>query len=624
MEVKTKEVAVTDEQRASFLDRDSVVIRFAGDSGDGMQITGSLFTHNSALVGYDISTFPDFPAEIRAPAGTLPGVSGFQLNFSSQDIRTPGDAPDALVALNPAALKTNLPDLVPGGLVIINEDTFRSNNLKKAGYETDPREGDSLNGYQVVSVPITNLTQEAVEPAGLSHKEGMRSKNMFALGLVHWVYDRPLEPTVRMLEAKFAKRLPQVFEANRLALQAGYNYAETMEILPNQTRVSKAVLPKGKYRMITGNEATALGFVAASKLASRPLFYGSYPITPASDILHYLSKHKGFGVRTFQAEDEIAAIGAAIGASFGGALGLTGTSGPGLALKSEALGLAVITELPLVVINVQRGGPSTGLPTKTEQADLLQAMFGRNGECPLVILAPATPGDCFYMAIEAFRIAVRHMVPVVYLSDGYLANGAEPWIIPKVDELEKINVDFATSGSEPFSPYLRDPETMARPWAIPGTPGLEHRIGGLEKEDVSGNVSYDPENHEHMVRTRAEKVANIAKFIKPAEVFGNPEGGDLLVLGWGGTYGAITSAVEKARKRGRKVSSMHLRHLNPFAPNLGEVLDRFEKVLVPELNLGQLYMLLRRDYDKNFIPLNKVQGQPFKVEEIEAKIEELL
>ncbi len=622
MTVNTREIAVTEEQKARYLDRESVVIRFAGDSGDGMQVTGSLFTHNSALAGYDISTFPDFPAEIRAPAGTLPGVSGFQLNFSSLDIRTPGDAPDALVAFNPAALKTNLPDLIPGGLVVINEDTFRANNLSKAGYEVDPREDNTLDSYQVVSAPITNLTTKAVEETGLSHKEGMRAKNMFALGLVHWIYDRPLEKTIELIENKFAKK-PQVAQANRLALQAGYNYAETNEILPVQTRVAKAVLPKGKYRMITGNEATAMGFIAASKLSGLQLFYGSYPITPASDILHYLSRHKGFGVKTFQAEDEIAAIGSAIGAAFGGALALTGTSGPGLALKSEALGLAVMTELPLVVVNVQRGGPSTGLPTKTEQADLLQAMFGRNGECPVCVVAPATPGECFHMAIEATRIALRSMLPVIYLSDGYLANGAEPWLIPKTEELPGIEVKFH-SESNGFTPYQRDRDTLSRPWAIPGTPGLEHRIGGLEKEDVTGNVSYDPENHEHMVRLRAEKVARVAQHIPPAEVFGNPEGGKVLVIGWGGTFGAVTTAVERVRTRGGKVSSVHLRYLNPMPSNIEELCGRFEKILVPELNLGQLYLLLRGKFNFDFIPMNKVQGLPFRVDEIEAKIEELL
>ena len=622
MAVKTKGAVVSDEKTTSDVERDGVIIRFAGDSGDGMQITGSLFTQNSALVGYDISTFPDFPAEIRAPAGTLPGVSGFQLNFSSLDIRTPGDAPDALVAFNPAALKANLHDLVPGGLLILNEDTFRTNNLKKAGYESDPREGDELDAYRVISVQITKLTTTAVEPAGLGRKEGQRAKNMFALGMVHWIYDRPLEQTIRILESKFAKK-PAVFEANRLALQAGYNYADTMEIA-GRTRVAKAVLPKGKYRMITGNEATAMGFVAAAKLAGRQLMYGSYPITPASDILHSLARFKGFGVRTFQAEDELSAIGAAIGASFAGAIGLTGTSGPGLALKSEALGLAVMTELPLVVINVQRGGPSTGLPTKTEQADLLQAMYGRNGECPVCIVAAATPGDCFHMAIEAVRLAVQHMMPVIFLSDGYLANGAEPWIIPKVADLPAIDVHFCDADPAEFQPYQRDPETLARPWAIPGTPGLEHRLGGLEKDDITGDVSYDPANHEHMVKTRAAKVERIARDIPELEVYGDSVGGDLLVIGWGGTYGAITSAVEKVRQRGGNVSSAHLRYLNPFPPNLGDVLARFDKVLVPELNLGQLYFLLRGKFSHEMFPLNKVQGLPFKVSEIEVKIEELL
>ena len=622
MAVKTKEIAVTEEQRAGFLEREGVVIRFAGDSGDGMQVTGSLFTQNSALVGYDISTFPDFPAEIRAPAGTLPGVSGFQLNFSSHDIRTPGDAPDALVAFNPAALKANLSDLRRGGVIILNEDTFRTNNLKKAGYEVDPREDESLAGYTVVEVPVTTLTSKAVEPVGLSHKEGLRAKNMFALGLVHWIYDRPLEKTIDLIEKKFAKK-PKVFEANRLALQKGYDYGETQELMPRQTRVGKAELPKGKYRMMTGNEATAMGFIAGAKLAGRQLFYGSYPITPASDVLHYLSRHKGFGVKTFQAEAEIAAIGASIGASFGGALGLTGTSGPGLALKSEALGLAVMVELPLVVINVQRGGPSTGLPTKTEQADLLQAMFGRNGECPVCIVAPATPGECFEMAIEACRITLRHMIPVIYLSDGYLANGAEPWIVPKVEDLPKIEVEYHTQ-TEGFSPYKRNADTLARPWAIPGTAGLEHRIGGLEKEDVTGNVSYDPKNHEHMIHLRQEKVDRIASHIPPVKVFRDHDDAELLVVGWGGTFGAVTSAVERVHSRGGKVASVHLRYLNPLPPNFDEIVSRFEKVLVPELNLGQLRLLLSSRYPQEFVGLNKMQGQPFKIEEIETKIEELL
>jgi len=601
---------------------ENVIIRFAGDSGDGMQVTGSMFTHNSALVGNDISTLPDFPAEIRAPAGTLPGVSGFQLNFSSLDIKTPGDAPEVLVAMNPAALKVNLSDLVPGGMVVLNADAFGGNNLKKAGYVVDPREDNTLAGYQVIQVQISNLTLQAVKPTGIGQKDASRCKNMFALGLMFWIYDRPMEPTIRTIRQKFGKK-PEIAEANVLALQAGYNYADTMEIVPNQIRVSKAQLPKGTYKMIMGNEATALGFIAAAKVSGRPLFYGSYPITPASDILHELSRHKEFGVYTFQAEDEIAAIGACIGASFGGALGLTGTSGPGIALKSEAMGLAVMTELPIVIVDVQRGGPSTGLPTKTEQADLLQVMFGRNGECPLCVLAPATPGDCFRMAIEASRIALTHMLPVVLLTDGYLANGAEPWPIPRVEDLPKISVKFATDPAT-YQPYRRDPETLARQWALPGTPGLEHRIGGLEKEDVTGNVSYDAENHERMVRLRAEKVAKIANDIPPLEVVGDAEGGELLVIGWGSTYGAIDQAVGRVRRRGGKVSAAHLRYLNPFPANLGDVLSRFEKVLVPEMNLGQLRWLLRAKYLVDAIGLNKVQGQPFKIKEIEKKIEELL
>jgi 2-oxoglutarate ferredoxin oxidoreductase subunit alpha len=601
---------------------DRAVVRFAGDSGDGMQLTGEQFTTEAAWAGNDISTLPNFPAEIRAPAGTLPGVSGFQLNFSSMDIKTPGDAPEVLVAMNPAALKVNLCDLVPGGMIVLNSDSFGGNNLRKAGYAVDPREDGSLAGYQVVPVPISTLTLQAVKPTGLGQKDAARAKNMFALGLMFWVYDRPLDPTIRIIQQKFGKK-PEIAEANRLALLAGYNYADTVEIVPNQIRVTKATLPKGLYRMITGNEATAIGFIAASKLSGLPLFYGSYPITPASDILHELSRHKGFGVKTFQAEDEIAAIGAVIGASFAGALGLTGTSGPGVALKSEALGLAVMMELPVVVINVQRGGPSTGLPTKTEQADLLQAVCGRNGECPVCVVAPSTPGDCFTMAVEAFRLAVRHMVPVIYLSDGYLANGAEPWLIPRLDDLPRFPVKFHTDPAT-FKPYARDPETLARPWAVPGTPGLEHRIGGLEKENITGNVSYDPENHETMVKLRAEKVARIAKDIPPVEVQGDAEGGDLLVVGWGSTFGAIDQAVGRVRRRGGKVSAIHLRYLNPFPANLGDVLARFERVLVPEMNLGQLRMLLRARYLVDAIGLNKIQGQPFKIKEIEKKIEEVL
>ncbi len=621
MSVKTEE-SVSMPKHESVHEHENVIIRFAGDSGDGMQVTGSMFTQNSALLGNDVSTLPDFPAEIRAPAGTLPGVSGFQLNFSSLDIKTPGDAPEVLVAMNPAALKVNLGDLEPGGMIVLNSDTFGGNNLKKANYAVDPREDNSLAGYQVIQVPVSSLTLLAVKPTGIGQKDAARCKNMFALGLMFWIYDRPMEPTIRVIRQKFGKK-PEIAEANILALQAGYNYADTMEIVPNQIRVSKAALPKGTYRMIMGNEATALGFIAASKLSGRPLFYGSYPITPASDILHELSRHKEFGVCTFQAEDEIAAIGAVIGASFGGSLGLTGTSGPGIALKSEAIGLAVMTELPVVIINVQRGGPSTGLPTKTEQADLLQAIYGRNGECPVCVVAPSTPGDCFTMAIEAARIALTHMVPVIYLSDGYLANGAEPWPIPKVENLPKILVKLATDPTG-FKPYKRDPETLARPWAIPGTPGLEHRIGGIEKEEVTGNVSYDPENHEKMVKVRAEKVARIANDIPKLEVMGDPEGGDLLVIGWGSTYGAIDQAVGRVRRRGGKVSAAHLRYLNPFPSNLGDVLSRFEKVLVPEMNMGQLRLLLRGRFLVDAVGLNKVQGQPFKIKEIEKKIEELL
>jgi 2-oxoglutarate ferredoxin oxidoreductase subunit alpha len=590
-----------------------------------MQVTGSMFTHNSALIGNDISTLPDFPAEIRAPAGTLPGVSGFQLNFSSFDIMTPGDAPDVLIAMNPAALKVNLGDMRPGSTIIVNSDMFRGNNLKKAGYEVDPREDGTLAGYQVISVPLSTLTLEAVKDTGISHKEAGRCKNMLALGLMLWLYDRRLDQPQRLIEAKFGKK-PEVAAANVAALRAGYNYAETAEVFQTQYRVGRAQLEPGTYRMLMGNEATAMGFVTASQLAGLPLFYGSYPITPASDILHELARHKNLGVKTFQAEDEIAAIGAVLGAAFGGAIGLTGTSGPGIALKSESIGLAVMTELPLVIVDVQRGGPSTGLPTKTEQADLLQVMFGRNGECPVAIVAPQTPADCFWIALEAVRIALKYMVPVVLLSDGYLANGAEPWRIPRVEDLPRIPVRFRTdlNGGAKFLPYERDPETLARPWAVPGTPGLEHRIGGLEKEELTGNVSYDSHNHQKMVRLRAEKVARIARDIPEVTVHGDPAGGDLLLVGWGSTYGAITSAVQRVRHRGRKVSSLHLRYLNPFPRNLAEVLHRFDKVLVPELNMGQLLLLLRGRFGVDAVGLNKVQGQPFQIRELEAKIEEFL
>ena len=600
---------------------DAVTIRFAGDSGDGMQLTGTQFTATSAIIGNDISTLPDFPAEIRAPAGSLPGVSGYQLNFSSHDIRTPGDEPNVLVAMNPAALKMNLKDLEPGGILVVNTDAFVESNLRKARYETNPLEDGSLSGYRVFKLPITSLTMGALEEAKLPHKQLERSKNFYALGLMYWLFDRPLEPTLKWIDQKFSK-MPEVGLANKLAVKAGYNYAETTEIFTTHYRVAKSDIKPGKYRNIMGNEATAIGFIAASQLAGRPLYYGSYPITPASDILHELSAHKNFGVKTFQAEDEIAAVGAAIGAAFAGNLGLTGTSGPGLALKSEFIGLAVMTELPIVIINVQRGGPSTGLPTKTEQADLLQVMFGRNSECPVAVVAPATPSDCFSMAIEAFRIAIKYMTPVVYLSDGYLGNGSEPWEIPSIESLPRIEVKFRTEKAG-FYPYLRDERTLARPWAIPGTPGLEHRIGGLEKQHVTGNVNYDPDNHDFMVRLRAEKVARIAQDIPLIEVSGESEG-KVLVLGWGSTHGAITTATEQLRAKGASVSSAHLRYLNPFPRNLGEVLSRFETVIVPELNLGQLALLVRARFLVDAISFSKVKGLPFKVSEIVRKINEYL
>jgi 2-oxoglutarate ferredoxin oxidoreductase subunit alpha len=598
-----------------------VVVRLAGDSGDGMQVAGSQFTTTTALVGNDLATLPDFPAEIRAPAGTLAGVSGFQIHFSSRDIRTPGDEPHVLVAMNPAALKVDIGDLEEGGMVIVDRDAFTDANLHKAGYESNPLEDRTLSAYRVVDVPVTTLTLRAVESTGLNRKHAERCKNFFALGLLYWLYDRPIEHTRRWIQQKFGSR-PEVARANIAALEAGLHYAETTEIFGLHYRVRAARLEPGRYRHITGNEACALGFVAASKLAGRPLFYGSYPITPASDILQELARHRNFGVKTFQAEDEIAAIGAAIGASYGGALGLTGTSGPGLDLKSEALGLAVMAELPLVVADIQRGGPSTGLPTKTEQSDLLHALFGRHGECPVAVVAPSSPGDCFHMAIEAFRIAIRHMTPVIYLSDGYLANGAEPWKIPDVSTLPRIEAPPLPEAAD-FHPYQRDPVTLARPWASPGVFGLEHRIGGLEKEDVTGNVSYDPLNHEKMVRLRAEKVARIADDIPELEVNGE-ESGPLLVLGWGGTCGAITSAVERVRARGGRVSSAHLRYLNPMPRNVEAVLRRFERVLVPELNLGQLAFVLRGRFGAPVVQLNKVQGKPFRVSEIESRIDSLL
>jgi 2-oxoglutarate/2-oxoacid ferredoxin oxidoreductase subunit alpha len=600
----------------------NVIIRFAGDSGDGIQLTGGIFSHDSASVGHDISTLPDFPAEIRAPTGTVAGVSSFQLNFSSYDIHTPGDKPDVLIALNPAALKVHLQDLKPGGILIINQDSFTKTDFKKAEYEADPRTDDSLSGFVLHELPITTLTEEAVKPAGLNKKQSILCKNMFTLGIVCWMYDRSLEQLTNRLDKLMGNKKPEMVMANKLAMQAGYNMADTMEIFMSRYQVKKANLPAGKYRRISGNEAAALGFLAAQECSGRPLIYASYPITPASDILHELSKIRQFGVRTVQAEDEIAAMGMAIGAAYGGSLGLTGTSGPGIALKAEAIGLAVMAELPVVIVNVQRAGPSTGMPTKTEQADLFQALYGRNGECPVVVLAPATPADSFKMALEAFRLAIKYMTPVILLSDGYIANGSEPWRIPEKGELAKIEVEFAVE-TENFQPYARDPVTLSRPWAIPGTAGLEHRIGGIEKEDGSGNVSYNSLNHEKMVHLRANKIAGIAKDIPPLKVFG-PEQGDLLVLGWGSSSGAIHHAVENAQQQGLKVASAKLRYLNPFPENIEAVLRNYKKVLVPELNLGQLRMLLRAEFLIDVIGYNKVQGQPFRTSEIEEKIYELL
>ncbi len=605
----------------------SATIRLAGDSGDGMQLAGTQFTNTSAILGNDISTFPDFPAEIRAPAGTLAGVSGFQIHFSSEDIHTPGDQLNALVAMNPAALKMNIKDLEKGGILIVNKDAFGTGDLHKAGYKANPLEDGSLREYRLFAIPITTLNREAVADLKLSPREADRCKNFFALGLIYWLYERSMDTTLKWIKDKFHKNLA-VMEANSRTLKAGYNYGETTESMPVHYRVNRAQIKPGRYRKITGNEAIAIGLVAAAERARIPLVYCSYPITPASDILHQLAEMKKFGVRTFQAEDEIAAMGAAIGASFGGTLGVTATSGPGICLKSEAIGLAVITELPVVIVDVQRGGPSTGLPTKTEQADLLQAMYGRNGECPAAVLAPASPADCFNMVFEAVRLAISFMTPVFLLSDGYIANGAEPWPIPDVNSLPEIKVMHPApllgngEGAQKFLPYKRD-SRLVRPWATPGTPGLEHRIGGLEKEDVTGNVSYDPANHEHMIRTRAQKIANIANEIPLLEVAG-PEQGDLLVIGWGGTYGSITTAAERARRKGLKVAHAHLRYLNPFPRNLEQVLRSYKKVLVPELNCGQLNTLLRAQFLVDTVGLNKIQGKPFLVSEIEAKIEEVL
>jgi 2-oxoglutarate ferredoxin oxidoreductase subunit alpha len=595
-----------------------VTVRFAGDSGDGMQLTGSQFSDTTAFVGNDLNTLPDYPAEIRAPAGTIYGVSGFQLHFSNEDIHTPGDSPDVLVAMNPAALKKNLSELKKNGIIIVNSNAFDLKNLKLAHYDTNPLEDDTLQGYTVFSIPISALTENALEGSPLSPKEVSRCKNFFALGMMYWLYERPIENTKKWIQEKFKKN-PEFIEANTKALQAGYNFGEITEVFTTRYTVEPAKLPKGTYRNISGNEATAYGFLAASVRSGLPLFLGSYPITPASEILQYLSNFKNFGVKTFQAEDEIAGVVSAIGASFTGNLAITSTSGPGLALKTEAIGLAVMTELPLVIIDVQRGGPSTGLPTKTEQADLLQAVWGRNGEAPVAVLAAKTPRDCFYMAMEASRIALKYMSPVILLTDGYIANGTEPWRIPHVDSLPKIEVKFRTE-KEGFYPYLRN-EFLARPWAIPGTPDLEHRIGGLEKANIYGTVNYDPDNHNKMVHLRAEKIKNIENDIPLLEVDGE-QSGDLLVLGWGGTYGAIKEAVTKARTLGYKVSQAHLQYINPFPKNTGNVLKSFKKVLVPEINLGQLAKLLKSEFLVNVEQFNVVRGLPFKVSDILEKLKE--
>ncbi len=609
---------------------DQVIVRFAGDSGDGMQLTGDRFTTSSALLGNDLSTFPDFPAEIRAPAGTLNGVSAFQVHISDHDILTPGDSPNVLVAMNPAALRANIELMAKGTVLLVNSDAFEERNLTKAGYEANPLTDGSLSAYTVYEVPMTSITQEVCKEAGVKPRDAERSKNFFALGLVSWLYTRPVDATLEWITERFAAK-PQVAEANTRAFRAGYDFGETAELFESNYEIRPATFEKGEYVQVTGNQALAWGLITATRLAGVPLFLGSYPITPASDILHELSRRKEFGVRTFQAEDEIAGVGAALGASFGGALGVTTTSGPGLDLKSETIGLAINLELPLVIVDVQRGGPSTGLPTKTEQADLLHAMYGRHGEAPLPILAPQTPSDCFAIAIEAVRLAVKYRTPVIVLSDGYLANGAEPWRLPDLDSFGAIEPDFATEpnhveddGSETFWPYVRDSKTLARPWAPPGLPGLEHRIGGLEKADGTGNVSYDGVNHERMVHLRRDKVTGIAADIPLVQV--NDETGDaqLLLVSWGSTYAAVAAGVKRIRARGMKAAHVHLRHLYPLPSNLGEVLHRYTQVLVPEVNLGQLSRILRAEYLVDAQAMSKMQGVPFRVGEIEAAITALL
>ena len=600
---------------------DNATIRFAGDSGDGMQLTGSQFSDNTAIFGNDLATLPDFPAEIRAPKGSLAGVSSFQLQFSNKDIHTPGDDLDVLVAMNPAGLKVHLGDLKDNGMLIINTANFTSKNLKLAGYEENPLDDKLLEGYQAIKVDMTKLVATALEEIELSSKLKARSTNMFALGLLYWLYGRSLDSSVNFIQKKFAKA-PDIVEANIKALNAGYYYGETLEVIKTTYRVNKAKFEKGKYRNIMGNNALAFGLLTAAQRSGLDLYYGGYPITPASDILHYLAQYKNFGVKTFQAEDEIAGVVSAIGAAFAGDLAITATSGPGVALKSEALGLAVITELPLVLVNVQRGGPSTGLPTKTEQSDLNQAIYGRNGEAPMVVLAPATPADCFMMAYEACRIALKYMIPVILLSDGYIANGSEPWKIPDVNTLPDMETRILKK-KEGFAPFNHGNPDLARPWALPGTPGMEHRIGGLEKWEETGHVSYDPENHQKMVELRQEKVDIIARDLPPAKPFGK-ESGDLLVIGWGGTHGALRSAVETAQSEGMSVSHLHLRHLNPLPPNLGEILVKFQKVMIAELNLGQLANIIRAKFLVDAVGLNKVQGKPFTQTEVFNKITELV
>jgi 2-oxoglutarate/2-oxoacid ferredoxin oxidoreductase subunit alpha len=602
---------------------DSVVIRFAGDSGDGMQLTGGRFTSETALIGNDLATFPDFPAEIRAPAGSLPGVSGFQLHFADHDILTPGDQPNVLVAMNPAALKTNLKDLPPSGILVVDSDAFTDRNLTKAGYPGNPLEDGSLESFEVHAIPLTTMTIEALkEIEGITKREAERAKNMFALGLMSWLYGRPTEGTIAFLESKFAKR-PEIAAANVKAFQTGYAFGETTEAFAVQYEVRPAALKPGLYRNITGNQALAYGLVAASVKSGLPLFLGAYPITPASSVLEELARHKSFGVRTFQAEDEIAAVGAALGASFGGALGVSTSSGPGIVLKQETIGLGITLELPLVIVDIQRAGPSTGMPTKPEQADLLGVLFGRNSESPVPVIAAATPSDCFDAALEASRIAIKYRTPVFLLSDAYLANGSEPWLLPDVDAIPPIEPGFAEADGTEFEPYRRDEQTLARPWAIPGTIGLEHRIGGLEKQDVTGNVSYDPDNHDLMVRLRAQKVAGIAQDIPELHV-DDPDGAETLVLSWGGTYGSVAAAVRRVRANRKKVAHAHLRYLNPFPRNTGEVLRGYDKVLVPEINLGQLRKLVRAEFLVDATGFNLVRGVPFRASEVAEAIDAMV